>query len=314
MTAQVFDVREGKEQSKSSIVVVIPAYNEERFIGSVVLSVRQFAAPVIVVDDGSTDATSLIADAAGAVVLRHDVNRGKGVALESGFLKALDYSPDVVVTIDGDSQHVPDDVPQVVQPILNEEADIVIGSRYLDDQSDVPAHRIWGHRFFNFITNVLTGTKSSDSQSGFRAFSPHAIRAIGFKSDGFSVESEMQFLVNELGLRMVEVPITIRYLDRPKRSVIAHGMQVLNGIMQLIGQYRPLLFFGVPGAVVLLAGVLWGGWVIEVYRRTLTLAVGYAMISVLLTILGSLSLATGIILHSIRGLLIFFLSRMRNEG
>jgi len=154
------------------------------------------------------------------------------------------------------------------------------------------------------VTNLASGVRLTDSQSGYRAFSPRALDSISFGSKGFSVESEMQFLAHDCGLAMVEVPITIRYSDRPKRNVVLHGMAVLNGVLRIISQHRPLLYFGLPGLVVFIAGLLWGAWVVDIYQRTKTLAVGYAMISVLLAMLGSLSLFVGIILHSMRGLLL----------
>ncbi len=286
-----------------NVIVVIPAYNEARFIGSVVLNVQKFADVVIVVDDGSTDETGPIARAAGAVVVRLPNNRGKGIALNAGFSKALEHSPDVVVTFDGDGQHVSMELPFVIAPIIQGQADIVVGSRYLQNWSKVPRHRVWGHKVFNILTNLASRTKTTDSQSGFRAFSPRALEVLNFRSEGFSVESEMQFLVREHSLRMVEVPITIFYQDKPKRSVIQHGLIVLNGVLRLVGQYRPLLFFGLPGFLLMVTGVGWGAWVVDIYRRAETLAVGYAMISVLFSIVGSLFLATGIILHSVRGLL-----------
>jgi glycosyltransferase involved in cell wall biosynthesis len=295
------------------VVAIIPAYNEERFIGSVVLQVQEFANQVIVVDDGSADATARVAEAAGADVVRHCHNQGKGVALSSGFRRARELAPDVVITIDADGQHEAGEVDQVIAPVMAGEADIVIGSRYLDDNSDVPRHRIWGHHAFNFLTNQVSGVNATDSQSGFRAFSPRALQAIafqsnGFSSNGFSVESEMQFLAKEHDLRLCEVPITICYHDPPKRSVIRHGLMVLNGILRLTGQYRPLLFFGLPGLLAMLGGLGLGLWVTETYKQSLNLAVGYALISVLLFITGSISLSTGVILHSVRALLIEYLN------
>ena len=123
----------------------------------------------------------------------------------------------------------------------------------------------------------------------------------------------MQFIAQENGLRLVEVPITIRYTDKPKRSVIAQGLGVLNGVLRLAGQYRPLLFFGVPGFVLLMLGIGWGLRVVEIYSRFQLLAVGYAMLSVLLTIIGMLLISTALILHSIRGLLLDLLSRQTKE-
>jgi glycosyltransferase involved in cell wall biosynthesis len=286
------------------VAVVIPAYNEERFIGSIVLKAQEFADDVIVVDDGSTDETGEVARAAGAILVRHGRNKGKGEALNTGFGKARELEADILVTLDADGQHLPQELTSVMAPIEAGAADIAIGSRYLKETSDVPRHRVWGHKLFNLVTNQASGTAVTDSQSGFRAFSRPAIDAITFCSDGFSVESEMQFIAREQKLKLVEVPITIQYPDKPKRSVISHGLMVLNGILRLVGQYRPLLFFGVTGLILMLVGTAWGAWVVDIYSRSRTLAIGYALISVILVIIGSISFSTGIILHSTRALLL----------
>jgi glycosyltransferase involved in cell wall biosynthesis len=285
------------------LIAVIPAYNEERFIGSVVLKVKKYVDTVMVIDDGSRDLTGEIAHAAGAIVIRHETNRGKGAALNSGFEKARELHAQAVVVLDGDGQHRPEDILAVVTPIMEEKADIVVGSRYLQFGSRVPFHRIIGHKVFTSVTNLLSGIRVTDSQSGFRAFSTKALNQIRFKSTGFSVESEMQFLAVQNELRLLEVPIVIRYSDRPKRSVLHHGITVLNGILRLIGQNRPLLFIGIPGFLTLLVGIIWGGWVVEIFREKQSLAIGYALLSVLLSIIGTLAMFVGIILHSIRGLL-----------
>lgn len=294
-----------------TIVVVIPAYNEERFIGSVVLNARKHAATVIVVDDGSSDATAEVAEAAGAIVVRQSCNQGKGTALKAGFEKATELKPDAVVTLDGDGQHVADEMLTVAGPVLNGEADIVVGSRYLNGNSRVPQHRILGHHLFNFMTNSASGVHVTDSQSGFRAFSPEALQAISFQSNGFSVESEMQFIAEENQLKMVEAPITIHYHDKPKRPVLAHGLMVLNGLLQLMGQYRPLMFFGLPGLFLMAAAGAWSLWIVSIYRTTDQLAIGYALIAVILFLLGNTIMITGIILHSVRGLLLDYTVRKK---
>jgi len=287
------------------IVAVVPAYNEERFIGSVVLKARQYADVVVVVDDGSLDATGKIAKAAGAVVAQHPHNRGKGVALRTGFCRARELNPDVVVILDADGQHRPEEMESVTTPVLRGQADIVVGSRYLDKKSRVPFHRVVGHLIFNFVTNQASGVPLTDSQSGFRAFSPMAVSALSsFHSDGFSVESEMQFQAREHSLRVTEVPITIHYHDKPKRSVVMHGLMVLNGILRFIGQQHPLLFFGLPSTMILLAGLLWGIRVADVYGKTQVLAVGYALLSMLLFTIGSLGIFAGVTLHSMRELIL----------
>ena len=187
---------------KHKVALLIPAYNEECHIGSVVLKARNLVDRIIVVDDGSDDATADIARAAGAIVVCLKENMGKGVALCAGFKKAGELDVDVLVCIDGDGQHLTEEVGLVIEPICLGEADLVIGSRYLEATSNVPQHRIWGHRFFNLITRWSSGTQSSDSQSGFRAFSRAAVELLSFQSNGFSVESEMLYL---LALTLAEV-------------------------------------------------------------------------------------------------------------
>ena len=293
----------GVDFEANPVAVVIPAYNEERFIGSVVLKVRRFPVTVIVVDDGSADDTTEVALAAGATVIRHATNQGKAQALNSGFRAARKLEPAVIVMIDGDGQHLPEQLETLVRPVIEEGADIVIGSRYLSKPQGVPAHRVAGHWFFNRLTQFSSGVKSSDSQSGYRAFSPKAYNADLFHSSNFTVESEMQFIAREHGLKVAEVPITIQYLDKAKRSPWQQGMSVLNGILRLTGMYRPLLYFAGTGFVILTGGLGMGIIVVDIYARTKELAAGYAMISVVLSIVGMLGITTGVILHSVRGLL-----------
>jgi len=297
--------------NQKEVIVIIPAYNEARFIGSVLLKLMQKPIKVLVVDDGSTDDTGEIALAAGAEVLRLATNQGKGGALNAGLATASQRRPDAIVIIDADGQHLPDELIRVVAPILNGEADIAIGSRYLTDTSNTPTYRKFGHKFLNAITSLLSGVTVSDSQSGYRAFSPRAYQALQFSSKGFSVESEMQFLASEYGLKIVDVPVTIQYLDKQKRSPWGQGASVLNGILSLASQYRPLLFFSVPGLISLLGGIIWGFIVINRFRIYGQLAVGYAMICVLLCLFGLTLFSTGITLHAIRTL---FLEHLSSRG
>ena len=285
------------------VVIVIPAYNEERFIGSVVLKLRAYPVTIVVVDDGSSDQTALIAQAAGAEVIRHDCNQGKGAALNTGLRAARQLEPDVLVLIDGDGQHLPEQLPRLVEPVLSGEADLVVGSRYLLRPVGVPRHRVWGHRFFSWLTRSASGVPVSDSQSGYRALSPRACREDLFHSTGFSVESEMQFQAHELGLRVMEVPVTIRYTDKPKRPVWQQGLVVLNGVIKLTGQYRPLFFFGVPGALLLVVGVGFAFWVVQRFLEVGQIAIGTALFSLLASMFGLIMLSTGFTLHSVRGLL-----------
>jgi glycosyltransferase involved in cell wall biosynthesis len=285
-------------------VVVIPAFNEERFIGSVVIQARKHAATVIVVDDGSQDDTAEIAEVAGALVIQHEVNSGKGMALNTGFRRARQISDvEVIVTVDGDGQHDCGEIPQLVRPIFAGEADMVVGSRFLGRKSRIPRWRVFGQHALTLATNLSSNENLTDSQSGFRAFSNKVLDVFHFDSRGFSVESEMQFMMHDVGLRVKEVPISVVYEEPPKRNPVIHGLQVVNGVLRLVGQYRPLLYFGGGGLAILTVGLLWGVYVVQIYSRARTLAVGYALISVLLMVVGSTALFTGVMLHSVIGLI-----------
>jgi glycosyltransferase involved in cell wall biosynthesis len=290
----------------STIVAVIPAYNEERFIGSVVLKALQYVDVVIVVDDGSADDTAEIARNAGAVVVQHQTNRGKGAALNSGFAEARALGARAVALLDGDGQHRPDDIPKLVRPVLEQGADMVVGSRYLDLKNRIPLYRRVGQCIITALTNISSGVNSTDSWSGYRAFSRRALERIYFHENGWGVDPEFQFKAGELDLNVVEVPIVAIYEEKAKRNPIPHGLKTLNAILRLIGQHRPLLFFSSTGFLILLTGFITGLWVVAVYDATRTLAIGTTLICLLLCIVGTLTLFTGFILHSTRGLILEF--------
>ena len=284
------------------LVAVVPAYNEDRFIGSVVLKALPFVDRVIVVDDGSLDRTAAVAREAGAEVIVHPENRGKAIALKTGFSRARELGADVVVTLDGDGQHNPLEIPRVVSPILRGQADMVIGSRFLDIHVRIPIWRRLGQHLLNLLTTVGSGVPCTDSQSGFRAFGPRALAALSFRSQGFAIESEMQFWAREHHLRLVEVPIGCDYTEKPKRNPVRQGLQVLNGILELASQSRPLLVFGVSGLLLALLGTGWWCWIVRTHSRTGELALGCALLATLSLIIGVLCAFEGVTLHTLRRL------------
>ena len=287
-----------------STIALVPAFNEERFIGSLVLAVKAYVDLVVVVDDGSRDRTAEIAQLAGAMVIRQEVNGGKAMAVNTGFSFLRQYQPSAVVMLDGDGQHCAENVTAVLAPIIAGQADMSIGSRFLAVKSEIPAYRQVGQHGLTLMTNIASGVAVSDSQSGFRAFSGRALAALSFGQGGFSVESEMQFLAREHHLRVIEVPISVIYAEPAKRSPVRHGMQVLNGILQLVGQSRPLLFFGLTGCTMLTMGALLAVYIIHIYVVTHDLAIGYGLITVVLSVIGMLMFFAGLMLHSTRGMLL----------
>ncbi len=233
-------------------LALIPAHNEERFIGSMVLAVRAYVDEVIVVDDGSSDRTSEIARQAGATVfsiVAMVVRQRQSILASCMLVPSIQLH---LVMLDGDGQHSADDIPQVLEPNHSRRADVVVGSRFLQVKSDIPAYRQVGQHGLTLVTNLASGVRVSDSQSGFRAFSGRAVQHLTFTQGGFSIESEMQFLVKEHHLRVVEAPIKVIYAEKAKRNPVRHGLQVLNGVLRLMGQLRPLLFFGASGFMVFL--------------------------------------------------------------
>ena len=292
-----------ERQQPGRLIAAIPCFNEELFIGSVVLKTRDYVDQIIVIDDGSTDKTALVAEKAGAIVISHGSNKGKGAAVSSALEYARKAGCKALVLLDGDGQHDPAYIPTLVKPVLEDKADMVVGSRYLELKSSIPGYRTWGHRVLTFLTNLGSRVKLTDSQSGLRAFSLKAIQAFSFVEQGLSVESEMQFLANEAGLRVTEVPVSIGYYSNAKRSPLAHGMGVFNSIMGLISRRIPLFFFGVPGLIMLAFGLWEGLRVIHGYNTYHDFWLGPALIAVFLCIVGALSLFTGLILHTIKSFL-----------
>lgn len=286
------------------IMALIPAYNEQRFIGSVVLAARPHVDKVVVVDDGSHDGTAEIAESAGATVLRHEVNQGKAAAVNTGLKHMRRLKPCAVVLLDGDGQHCAADIPAVLQPIVDGTADVVVGSRFLGVRSTIPLHRRAGQHGLTALTNLASGVQVSDSQSGFRAFSCAAVEVLSFAQAGFAIESEMQFLVREHRLRVLEAPIKVTYAEKAKRSPVRHGIQVTNSILRLAGQGRPLLVFWLAGGVAILAALALAFDVVEIYRASQTVAMARAVLAAALGMVGALLFILGVVLHSLRAMLL----------
>jgi glycosyltransferase involved in cell wall biosynthesis len=283
----------------SNITAIIPAFNEELAIGSMVICTLEHVDQVIVVDDGSEDRTAEIAEIAGAEVIKHSKNKGKGAALKTGFDSINDT--DIVVTLDGDGQHNPEEIPKLLKPIINGDADIVNGSRYLvNNDDDTPVYRRLGQSVLDNVTNLNSGLKVTDSQSGFRAFASYTIPAFRFNQNGFSIESEMLTEAANFGSRIMEVEIGANYYNgnNHTENPLSHGLGVLVKIIQDMEFNRPLYYFTIPGVILIVIGLTLGlfflGQYVDHVMTTLIPTVMAAMVG-----LGGLFIAfTGIILHS----------------
>lgn len=202
-----------------SIGVVIPAYNEEATIAEVIRSCIAAGFPdVIVVDDGSADATASEAREAGARVVRHPINRGAGAATETGLEIARHLGMRFVVITDADGQHDPSDLRRLLSAVEGDGADIAIGSRFLDPGNTIPVLRRAFNAVANVITFALTGIRTSDSQSGMKAFGPQALDKVRIRTDGFEFCTEIFQEIGYHGLRFVEVPVTVRYDEASMRK------------------------------------------------------------------------------------------------
>jgi len=295
-----------KENRRPLIVAAIPAYNEEKTIGRVVLLAQRCVDTVIVCDDGSNDMTADIAEKLGVKVVKHERNMGYGAAMQSLFKRAREMDADVLVTLDGDGQHDPRDIPVMAKPILEDEADIVVGSRFLhgEETKGIPLYRQVGIKAITRLTVAASNCGVSDAQNGFRAYGRRALERLKFYENGMGVSVEILLKAKEQYLRLVEVPVMCNYkgLETSTHAPLAHGVSVLMSIVKLVMEDHPLLFLGIPGIVSLLIGVLFGIWMLQLYALEHRIVTNVALASMAFTLIGLFAVFTGITLYAIKRL------------
>ena len=278
----------------------IPAFNEEEKIAGIILKLKKITDKIIVCNDGSSDMTGEIAQSLGAIVVTHPKNMGYGAGIRSIFLKAKEIQADVLVTFDADGQHRIDDIKPVVEPILEDKADIVIGSRFLNSESQVPQYRKIGIKALTKITNLSTNERLTDSQSGFRAYNKRALELINPSDSGMGVSTEILIKASKNKLRIVEVPITVLYDgDTSTHNPVSHGANVLLSTLKFASIDHPLKFYGIPGVVLLSIGLFFVLWTIQYYSEYHTFHFTLAAISTGITIFGLVFTMTAILLFSI---------------
>ncbi|MEW6587890.1 MAG: glycosyltransferase family 2 protein [Thermoproteota archaeon] len=282
------------------IFVGIPAYNEEKHIGPLILKLKKITKNIIVCNDGSSDMTAEIAEKLGAIVINHPKNLGYGAGVRSIFLKAREIGADVLVTFDADGQHRVEDITAVIEPILKNQADIVIGSRFNEEgESYVPPYRKIGIKALTKLSNLSTGKKISDAQSGFRAYSRKVLDAITPSEYGMGASTEILIKASKHGFSIVEVPITILYdKDSSTHNPVSHGASVFMSIVKFTSIERPLKFYGIPGIIFLTIGLIFTVWAIQEYAISHDLITNLTLIAVGTILIGAILTVTAIILYS----------------
>lgn len=282
------------------IFVGIPAYNEEKHIGALILKLKKITKNIIVCNDGSSDMTGEIAENLGAIVVNHSKNLGYGAGIRSIFLKAREAGADVLVTFDADGQHRAEDIMPVVDPILKNQADIVIGSRFNESgDSHVPQYRKIGIKALTKLSNLSTGEKISDSQSGFRAYSKKVLDTITPSEYGMGVSTEILIKASKHGFNIVEVPITIFYeKDSSTHNPVSHGASVFLSTIKFTSIEHPLRFYGIPGIIFLTIGLVFTVWAIQEYAKNHDLITNLTLIAVGTILIGAILTVTAIILYS----------------
>ena len=283
------------------IIVGIPAFNEEKNIAVLIIQLKKIADKIIVCNDGSTDLTSKIAEELGATVINHEKNLGYGAAIRSIFLKSKDLDGDILVTFDADGQHRIEDINRVINPIINGESDLVIGSRFLDESAkEVPRYRKAGIKLITKITNVTIKKQLTDSQSGFRAYSKKVLNELNPSELGMGISTEILIKASAKNFRISEVPIKIVYDgDTSTHNPISHGSSVLLSTIKFTSIEHPLKFYGIPSMIFFAIGLLFTSLSIEYYADIGRLNTNLTLIGAGSILIAVVLLLTGILLYSL---------------
>ena len=287
-----------------NLVAVIPVYNEADSIEEIVNKTSKYARNIIVVDDGSTDDTVKVCRSLFVKLIRNSRRMGKGVALKRGIIDAMKLDPEIIVTLDGDGQHDPDDIPKIIRPIQQTEADIVIGSRYDETAiNEVPSRRKFGLSLINRTNSLLTRTHIKDSQSGFRAYDGAIIeKIISYTSTGYGVETEQLALADSYGFVIAEVPVVIRYnglKNTSKKNSFHHGAIIMFTILRILFEKRPLIFFGLSGVMLLILALATGTQMLNLFNETRYFSIPLGLIALGLVLCGGFLILVSFIFYAL---------------
>lgn len=259
----------------TNTIALIPAYNEEATITDVIQHTKPFVDKILVINDGSTDATKQISIQAGAKVIDNIVNRGLGQTMKRGYEEALRLDADIVVQLDADGQYLANEIPLLIQPILDNEADLVLGSRLENIQYKMPIFKKIGNKAFSSVLRMLTGADVSDGQTGFRAMRREVLET-AMPDNKYTYTQEMIIKTAKEGWRIRSVPITfVKRADGESRLIshpFSYAWRSWVIITRTLRDYHPLTFFGMPGLLLIFAGLILGAAL--VYKFAITGAIG----------------------------------------
>ena len=283
------------------ITIGIPAFNEEKNIASIITKLRKISDSIIICNDGSSDMTEEIAKEMGVIVISHEKNLGYGAAIRSLFEKAREMELDSLITFDADNQHRVEDVNSVFEPINEGSADIVIGSRFLNERTEnVPTYRKAGIRLITKVTNLSIKEKLTDSQSGFRGYNKKALKEILVSDEGMGVSTEILIKGSNLGLKIVEVPIKVNYEgETSTHHPVSHGTSVIISTLKFTSISHPLKFWGIPGIVLLGLGFIFMFLSFQNLGYDRDVFTNYALVGIGGLVLGSIMMMTAAILYTI---------------
>ena len=282
------------------ITIGIPAYNEEKNISEIIKKLQKITNKIIVCDDGSSDSTAKIAKEMGVLVIQHETNLGYGAAIRSIFLKAREEKSKFLITLDSDGQHRIEDIQTILEPLKTGKADIVIGSRFLNnDGKNVPSYRKIGIKILTKLANTSLEQNITDSQSGFRGYGKDVIKNVTPSESGMGVSNEILIKASKQGLKIVEVPIIILYDgDTSTHNPISHGSSVLISTLKFISMEHPLKFYGIPGFVFLSIGLGFLIFTANLFTETRQILLSSAIIGVGSTIFGIILIQSSILLYA----------------
>ena len=283
------------------ITIGIPAYNEEKNIASIIVKLKKIAQKIIVCNDGSTDLTGEIAQKLGAVVINHPKNLGYGSGIRSIFQKAKEIDSDILVTFDADGQHQVEDIKKVIEPILKNKADIVIGSRFLENKNvSTPEYRKIGIKLITKVTNSTLKEKITDSQSGFRAYNKDVITKLEPGDVGMGISTEILIKASSRGFKIAEVPINIRYEGNTStHNPVSHGTSVLLSTIKYISIEHPLKFYGIPSLIFFAIGLSFTFLSVQYYTEIGRLNTNLTLVAAGTVLIGIILIITTILLYSL---------------